>query len=40
MESVIRSEKMELLDMGVPHQDIVPAFHHPGMRPLTQFAAA
>jgi len=26
--------------MGVPHQDIVLAFHHPSMRPLTQFAAA
>ncbi|NJL60368.1 MAG: XisI protein [Desulfobacteraceae bacterium] len=30
----------ELLEMGVPHQDIVLAFHHPSMRPMTQFAAA
>ncbi|HAO19495.1 MAG TPA: hypothetical protein DCQ37_02730 [Desulfobacteraceae bacterium] len=26
--------------MGMPHQDIVLAFRHPSMRPLTQFAAA
>lgn len=29
-----------LLDAGVPKDDIVLAFHHPEMRPLTEFAVA
>jgi hypothetical protein len=27
-----------LLDEGIPQEDIVLAFHHPAMRPLTEFA--
>ena len=30
----------ELLDAGVPKEDIVLAFHHPSMRPYTEFAVA
>ena len=30
----------ELLAAGVPKEDIVLAFHHPIMRPLTEFAVA
>ena len=30
----------DLLAAGVPHQDIVLAFHAPEMRPYTEFAAA
>ncbi len=30
----------ELLDAGVPREDIVLAFHEPEMRPLTEFAIA
>lgn len=29
-----------LLDHGVPKEDIVLAFHHPSLRPLTEFAVA
>jgi hypothetical protein len=30
----------DLLAAGVPKEDIVLAFHHPDMRPLTEFAVA
>lgn len=30
----------DLLEAGVPKEDIVLAFHHPDMRPLTEFAVA
>ena len=30
----------DLLDAGVPKEDIVLAFHHPSMRPYTEFATA
>ncbi len=30
----------DLLDAGVPNEDIVLAFHHPDVRPLTEFAVA
>lgn len=30
----------ELLDAGVPHEDIVLGFQHPSKRPLTEFAIA
>jgi hypothetical protein len=30
----------DLLEAGVPKSDIVLAFHHPEMRPLTEFAVA
>ena len=30
----------ELLAAGVPNEDIVLAFHHPEIRPLTEFAVA
>jgi len=30
----------ELLDAGVPPEDIVLGFQHPSKRPLTEFAAA
>jgi hypothetical protein len=30
----------ELLEAGVPKDDIVLAFHHPEVRPLTEFAVA
>lgn len=30
----------DLLEAGVPHEDIVLAFHHPKMRPYTEFAVA
>jgi hypothetical protein len=30
----------DLLAAGVPSQDIVLAFHHPDIRPLTEFAVA
>jgi hypothetical protein len=30
----------ELLKAGVPKEDIVLAFHHPSVRPLTEFAVA
>jgi len=30
----------DLIEAGVPKKDIVLAFHHPDMRPLTEFAVA
>ncbi len=30
----------DLLEAGVPKEDIVLAFHHPSMRPYTEFAVA
>ncbi len=30
----------DLLEAGVPNEDIVLAFHHPDMRPFTEFAVA
>jgi GNAT superfamily N-acetyltransferase len=30
----------DLLEMGIPKEDIVLAFHHPSMRPYTEFAVA
>ncbi|MEZ4861109.1 MAG: element excision factor XisI family protein [Caldilineaceae bacterium] len=30
----------DLLEAGVPKEDIVLAFHHPAMRPYTEFAVA
>lgn len=30
----------DLLEAGVPNEDIVLAFHHPKMRPYTEFATA
>lgn len=30
----------DLLENGIPKEDIVLAFHHPTMRPYTEFAAA
>jgi hypothetical protein len=30
----------DLIEAGVPKEDIVLAFHHPEMRPLTEFAVA
>ena len=31
---------VDLIEAGVPKEDIVLAFHHPNVRPLTEFAVA